>query len=132
MTKLSIWATKLALCYFVATITLGALALAAKAGFVAGWWFGLRPLHVQFGLIGWFVQLVFGVAYWILPKFSTGEKRPRAWAAGSAVVLINLGIVLSVVGYWWGQGRALGAALELAAAGCFAFHAWPRVKTFAR
>lgn len=129
MTRLTIWAVRLALVYFAASITLGALALTAKAGYVSGWWLGLRAIHIQLGFVGWLVQLVIGVGYWILPKSSkTGTKRPRAWAAVASVVAVNLSVVVGVAGYWWGPGRPLGAVLGLAAALLFGWHAWPRVK----
>lgn len=129
MTRLTIWAVRLALVYFTASITLGAVALAAKAGYAPGWWLGLRAVHIQLGFVGWLVQLVIGVGYWILPKASTtGTKRPRAWAAVGAVVAVNLSVVVGVAGYWWTPGRPLGALLGLVAAVLFGWHAWPRVK----
>ncbi len=129
MTKLSTWAIRLALVYFAASITLGAMALAAKAGAVSGWWLGLRAVHIQLGFVGWLVQLVIGVGYWILPKASrAGTKRPRSWAAIAAVVAVNLAVGAGVAGYWWPAGHAVGAVLGLFAALLFGWHAWPRIK----
>lgn len=128
MTPLSKWAIRIALIYFVATISLGALALLAKAGLLSPWWLGLRTLHVHLGFVGWFVQLVFGVGYWILPKFSKGPKRPRAWAAVAAVVFLNVGVLLSLLSPLWPPSQPAAASLEFLAAAFFIFHAWPRIK----
>jgi hypothetical protein len=86
-------------------------------------------VHIQLGFVGWLVQLVIGVGYWLLPKASaTGTKRPRARAAVASVVAVNLSVVIGVAGYWWQPGKPLGAALGLAAAVLFGWYAWPRIK----
>src|ERR1041384_2259329 len=74
-----------ALLYLGAGFTLGALLLVNKgSGFAPGLWRWL-PVHFELLLIGWFVQLVMGVAYWIFPRFGmTRAARGReslAWLA---------------------------------------------------
>ena len=119
-----------ALLALTAGATLGALLLAAPG--IAGvirW----RPLHAELLLVGWTVQLAFGVAYWILPRFRSGPERGPEALGWAAFALVNLGILLvglgrSVAG--WEMAALAGRGAEGLAALAFAAHAWPRVKPF--
>jgi heme/copper-type cytochrome/quinol oxidase subunit 1 len=53
----------------------------------------LLPVHIEFLLFGWIVQLVLGVASWIFPRFwrSRGNQTP-AWISFG---LLNLGVWLA-------------------------------------
>jgi cbb3-type cytochrome oxidase subunit 1 len=129
--RLSIWMVRAALLALAAGATLGAVLLAdpAFAGGVARW----RPLHAELLTVGWTVQLAFGVAYWILPRFRSGRERGREELGWAAFVLVNLGVMLV------GIGRSVPGAATWALAGrsaeglavaAFAAQAWPRVKPF--
>jgi hypothetical protein len=112
-----------ALLALAAGAALGALLLAdpGLADGLARW----RPFHGELLLVGWTVQLAFGVAYWILPRFREGRERGREELAWAAFVLVNLGVLLV------GAGQpAAGRGAEAMAAIAFAAHAWPRVKPF--
>jgi hypothetical protein len=103
MPRLSVWLVRASLVYLVLGFTLGALLLAQKGlGGIPALW-AWRPAHVELLLIGWTVQLVMGVAYWIFPRFgmSVAARRiePGAWAAFG---LLNGGV--------WAVG--IGSALE--------------------
>lgn len=129
MPRLSVWFVRAALLYLVAGLTLGLLMLWNKGEPFNPLIWRLLPIHIEFLLLGWIVQLALGVAYWILPRWNTrrGDVRP-AWAA---LVLLNLGICLVVLTTWWGLADSLllvGRLCEAAAAAAFAWHAWPRVK----
>lgn len=90
----------------------------------------LRPLHPEWLLMGWVVQLALGVAYWILPRFGSARHR-EGWAV-AAVVLLNLGVWMAGVGATWRTGTLpvefVGRIAEGTAAAAFAVHAWPRIK----
>jgi heme/copper-type cytochrome/quinol oxidase subunit 1 len=128
--RLSVWMIRTALLALTAGATLGALLLAAPG--IAGvirW----RPLHAELLLVGWTVQLAFGVAYWILPRFRSGPERGPEALGWAAFALVNLGILLvglgrSVAG--WEMAALAGRGAEGLAALAFAAHAWPRVKPF--
>ncbi len=134
MPRLSRWFVRAALLYLVAGSTLGAALLARKGLPLPP---GLRawlPTHVEFLLVGWVLQLAFGVAYWILPRMP-GGFRPRPWAAWMAFVLLNGGIGLAGLGPVAGAPGwvpATGRLLEALAALAFAVHLWPRVRTASR
>ncbi|HRA68121.1 MAG TPA: hypothetical protein PL187_19000 [Caldilinea sp.] len=129
MPRLSAWFVRAALSYLTLGFTFGALMLANKGIPLHPLLWRLLPAHIEFLLFGWTVQLAFGVAFWILPRWQTqrGDLRP-AWAA---FILLNGGIWLVVLGgwsngpAWW---LAAGRLLEVAAMAAFAVHAWPRVK----
>lgn len=131
MPRLSRWSIHAALLYLAAGFTLGGWMLTAK-GFpdLAPAWRWLTA-HMEFLLFGWTVQLILGVAYWILPRFARGSARgfePLAW---TAIVLLNLGIWLVVVRSLggWPEGWAfVGRGLEAVAGIAFVAYAWRRVK----
>lgn len=128
MPRLSAWFIRAALIYLALGFTFGALLLWNKGVPLHPLTWRLLPVHMEFLLVGWTVQLALGVAFWILPRWQgeRGDVRP-AWAA---FVLINAGVLLVAGAPFAGvAGMTLaGRACEAAAAAAFALHAWPRVK----
>lgn len=129
MPRLSAWFVRCALVYLTLGFTFGGLLLANKGIPLHPLIWRLLPAHIEFLLLGWTVQLAFGVAFWILPRWQTqrGDVRP-AWAA---LILLNLGVwVVVLTGWanWPAWVLATGRLLEAAAVTVFAWHAWPRVK----
>jgi hypothetical protein len=87
------------------------------------------PLHIEFLLFGWTVQLVMGVGFWIFPRF--WQSRGNEKAAWLAFGLLNAGVWLAGVGPTVGAPvliSVLGRLAEAGAAVAFAAHAWPRIK----
>ena len=129
MPRLSIWMVRTALTYLLLGFTIGALLLAHKGIGLHPLLWRLLPLHIEFLLIGWTLQLAMGVAYWILPRFL--NERRRVELAWLAYLLLNLGIGCMVLGVSLPALVTLtvmGRSLEAGAAVAFAFHAWQRVK----
>ena len=81
--------------------------------------------------MGWSVQLVFGTAYWILPRFRTGTHRGSQSAAIFAVLLLNAGVLAAGAGQMAGRSdlTLAGRGAETLAALIFAIHLWSRVAT---
>lgn len=132
MPVLSRWFIRASLVYLVLGLTLGGLLLANKGlGFYPAIWRSL-PAHIEFLFLGWMVQVVLGVAYWILPRL--GGKAPRGieWLAFLALGLLNLGIWLSVAqAIFLVDGLALtGRIFESLGAVAFLLAVWQRVKPF--
>jgi hypothetical protein len=129
MSALSVWYVRTAMVYLIIGFTLGLLLLINKGIAVHPALWRLLPAHVEFLLLGWTLQLAFGVAFWILPRFQTQRGNVRlAWLA---YLLLNGGIWITVAGYWFGARGGIiwaGRTLEACAAVAFALHAWPRVK----
>jgi heme/copper-type cytochrome/quinol oxidase subunit 1 len=93
----------------------------------------LLPLHAELQLMGWFVQLVVGVAYWILSRLSGEHPRGNPSLAWSSFWLINLGITLVILGSLAGYSPSVlvGRLLEFVGVLAFVTCSWKRVKTFA-
>lgn len=131
------WFLKSALAYLAVGFTIGGTMLAYKA--IAGravpsqW----VIIHVHVLLVGFMVQLVMGVAYWMFPRVKDhwfGE----GWA-GVTWGLLNGGLLLRFVSepYIFGSWRAyaapvtvISALLQVAAGVIFALGMWVRVKGF--
>jgi hypothetical protein len=129
MPKLSVWFMRAALISLLLGSTFGALLLWNKGMPIHPMIWRLLPAHMELLLVGWMVQLAFGVAFWILPRWqsSRGDVRP-VWAA---FICLNAGIVLVAIAPFAGGGgwmQTVGRLLEMLAAGAFAIHAWPRAK----
>jgi len=131
MPRFSVWAVRASLIYLTLGFTVGALLLFEKGVPLHPGVWQLLPMHIEFLVFGWMVQLAMGVAFWIFPRFRFGSRRGNVPAAWIALVLLNAGVWLA------GAGPALntpalvpflGRIAEAGAALAFAAHAWPRVK----
>ncbi len=132
MPAASVALVRLALGYLCAGSALGALMLAGKAVPALAWSLALRPAHQDLMVAGWMLQLVFGVAFWILPRLperSRDEGTPRLAASA---VLLNAGALLAAAGGVAAlpAAAASGRALQLAAALVFASLAWRRIRRY--
>ena len=74
MPRLSVWSIRTAMLYLGLGFLWGALMLFEKGAPVAPSLLRLLPMHIEFVLIGWTMQLAMGVAFWILPRFSHGRS----------------------------------------------------------
>ncbi len=129
MPRLSRWFIRAALLYLAVGFTFGALLLGNKGYPFAPWLWRLLPSHIEFMVIGWTMQLILGVGFWILPRFR-GE-RGRMAPAWTAFALLNAGVLLAALAPLLGGSSWLvtvGRAAEAGAAASFAIHAWPRIK----
>jgi hypothetical protein len=139
MPRLSVWMVHSSLIYLIVGFSIGAALLVHKGvalnpafmyrGGYALW--NLLPAHIEFLMFGWIVNLIFGVAYWILPRFSLPPRRGNTVLAVVAFGLLNFGIILSAVSPFlktlpWLV--ILGRAFQVGGVLAFVLHAWPRVK----
>ena len=131
MPRLSVWFIRLSLAYLALGFTLGSLLLLNKGLPVNPLTWRLLPAHIEFVLFGWTVQLVMGMAFWILPRFAAPPLRGDERGAWAALILLNMGIWLLALaalvpaGAWLTLIGRLAEALGVLA---FAIHAWPRIK----
>lgn len=129
MPPLSRWFARAAFIYLLLGFTLGALLLANKGiPFYTGMWRWL-PLHIEFLLIGWTLQLMLGVAFWIAPRFWLPPRRGNVTGAYLAFGLLNSGIVLVTMSVLLGQPWLLvvGRVLEVGTTVSFAHSIWSRI-----
>lgn len=134
MPRLSVWMIRAALLYLGVGFTFGASILFNKGvpydPFVWRW----LPVHIEFLIIGWMVQLALGVAFWILPRHTHEPKRGNERAFWLAAAVFNAGILAVGLSYGLGLGSGWlfsGRLMELLAALLFALNLWPRIKPFA-
>lgn len=134
MPRASRWFIRASLVNLALGFTLGALLLCNKAVGLTPELTRLLPAHIEFLLVGWVIQLVMGVATWILPRFAVPSS-----AYGSAAVawvafgLLNAGVWLAAAGpvaagRLGGVLPLLGRLAEAAAAVAFAANVWARVR----
>lgn len=130
MPRLSVWFVRCSLAYLLLGFTLGGLMLANKGIPFTAWAWSLLGPHMEFLLLGWMVQLAMGVAFWILPRFSSGAPRGNEVPIYSAFVVLNLGIWIvalqSYLGLPW--VAPTGRVLEAIAVVLFMFGSWRRIK----
>ncbi|KAA3644209.1 MAG: hypothetical protein DWQ07_19060 [Chloroflexi bacterium] len=130
MPRLSVWALRAALLNFSVGFTFGALLLANKAMPAMGSLWRLLPAHIELLLIGWIVQLVLGIAFWIFPRFKFPPKRGRSEPGWIGWLLLNLGVLLVSIASILGRQElvVLGRISEATAVVLFASSLWPRTK----
>lgn len=114
--------------YLLAGAAWGAWMLATKGQPPGPLPWSWRAWHVETMLFGWLTQFIWGIGYWIFPRFWT--SRGRVWPIPWAWFSLNLGLTLSWLGMvqralTW---RLLGHGLIFVAAVLFLWHAWPRIK----
>ncbi len=123
--------------YLMAALLLG-LALAARSlwqlpNIIAA--FG--PVYFHLFMLGWVTQLIFGVVYWMLPKYTMRQPHGNEALWQTTFWLLNAGLLLRVAAEpaqsvslqaFWGWGLALSAVLQWLAVMIFVFNSWIRVK----
>jgi heme/copper-type cytochrome/quinol oxidase subunit 1 len=128
---------KTALVYLAAALILGLLLAARTAFDLPAEIAAFSPVFFHMLMVGWAAQLIFGMLFWMLPKYS--KERPRgperlAWAA---YLLLNAGLILRVIGepliVFQPDGGSgwlllLSAVLQLLGGWAFIVCFWPRVK----
>jgi hypothetical protein len=133
MPRVSMWLIRAAMVHLLSGALIGAAFLAWKA---AGW-FAFAPshlgIHMEEMLVGWLVQLIMGVGFWILPRrpgAPASDGSGRMWIVFG---LLNGGVLLAGLGAapGWPGALALGGRLaECAAVGLFASLAWRRQRAY--
>jgi hypothetical protein len=132
MSQASAWLIRLSMLHLVAGTAIGSLMLTGRSFPALSWAFALRPMHQDVLLAGWMLQLVFGVAFWILPRLPERRREEGTPRLLVSALLLNAGALLGACGgviadpgvTAWGRAFQLGAAL------LFATIAWPRVRRY--
>ena len=134
MPRLSVFYIRCSLVYFLLGSGFGMLLLWQKGGFLSVTVWRYLPLHLELLTFGWIVQLVMGVAYWILPRFSRAPLRGNPRLAWGAFGALNAGVLLSAIHPWLPAAEMYalaGRLLEMLSIALFAAGIWPRIKPFA-
>jgi hypothetical protein len=128
MPRLSVWFVRASLLYLLLGFFFGALLLAQKGiPFYTPVWY-LFPLHMEFLLVGWLIQLAMGVAFWIIPRFSRGSSRGPVGLVWFSFALLNAGILIAVFQFWFPVAVLIGRIAEVVAGLLFIIGSWRRIK----
>lgn len=96
----------------------------------------LSPVYFHLLMLGWIAQLIFGIVYWMFPKYSREQPHRSEQMAWAVYWLLNIGLILRVVsepltavyGGAWGWALAISALLQWLAGIIFVINTWGRVK----
>ncbi|MFM8320187.1 MAG: hypothetical protein ACKOC5_04655 [Chloroflexota bacterium] len=123
---------------FLVLALLSAVLLAVQAARPFSSYVGaLGPVYFHLFMVGWVTQLIFGVAIWMFPKYSSSRPRGDERLAWAVFALVNLGLALRTLaepfntlqpGGAWGWLLAGSAVLQWLGGLGFVANAWPRVK----
>lgn len=136
MPKLTRWMLKTSLIYLLLALLIG-LARGLQPFFAGSPAFlrQLEPVRVHLFVVGWLSMLIFGVVFWMFPKFSQEKPRGHEWLLWAAYDLINLGLILRIIGEsaaqpgsFYGWLLVASAGLQWLASLAFVIHTWPRIR----
>lgn len=96
----------------------------------------LAPVYFHLLMLGWIAQLIFGIVYWMFPKYSREQPHGNEQLAWAVYWLLNSGLVLRVAaepltalyGGVWGWALVASALLQWLAGMAFVINTWGRVK----
>lgn len=113
-------AMRLAMVSLTITVVLGVMLAAAVSGYADVPMLQIVGLHAVWGLLGWVVLLVIGVAYQVVPMFQLTPVYPRTISRWLAWTVFSL-IVLWSIGEWLFSKRLVwvDSAISGSLAGCF-------------
>lgn len=98
---------------------------------------GLFPVYIHLFVFGWLSQLIFGVVFWMFPKYSTERPRGSETLGWWTYALLNIGLILRVFAepidsiqpnLFTGWTLVLSATLQFLAGLLFVINSWGRVK----
>ena len=138
MDRLSIIMVRGSLIWLMAGIVIGSLMLIDRA-IPGAWRLWMAPSHGHILFVGWFLQFVLGIAYWLLPRKRSAELplgyRENIALAGA--VALNIGLLCRVLSEPFERtGRAnmltlslliVSSVLQVVAVALFISQLWPRV-----
>ena len=137
MPRLTRYFIKTALVYLAVAVAIGLLLAARSTVELPPELLALTPVYFHLFMVGWVMQLIFGMLFWMLPKYSRERPRGPERLAWAAYVLINAGLILRVIGeplvavrsdLGAGWLLVLSALLQLIGGWAFIVAVWPRVK----
>ncbi len=93
MPPITRWFIKAALIYLVLALCVGILLVLPIDAPVSS----LFPAYLHMLTFGWLTQLIFGVALWMFPKYSTAKPRGLEWLGWATFILLNTGLISRII-----------------------------------
>lgn len=137
MPVLTRWFLKSSLLFFILAVLLGVLLAARIPLRLPGYISAFNPVYFHLFMVGWVTQLIFGVVFWMFPKYSKDQPRGSEILGWSVFWLLNTGLVLRMIAEpaqaiyrasLWGWTLALSALFQWLAGVIFVINTWGRVK----
>ncbi len=98
---------------------------------------GLFPIYIHLLVFGWLSQLIFGVVFWMFPRYSAERPRGSETLGWWTYALLNVGLLLRALAEpidsmqpnpFSGWALVLSAILQFLAGLLFVINSWGRVK----
>ena len=98
---------------------------------------GFFPVYIHLLVFGWLTQLIFGVVYWMFPKYSSQLPRGREALSWVTYGALNIGLILRAIAEplqasqpnnLSGALLVVSAILQWLAGVVFIANTWQRVK----
>ena len=98
---------------------------------------GLFPVYIHLLVFGWLTQLIFGVVFWMFPKYSLEKPRGSEALGWWTYALLNIGLLLRAIAEPIQSARPnplggwmliLSASLQFLSGLLFVVNSWGRVK----
>ncbi len=98
---------------------------------------GFFPIYIHLLVFGWLTQLVFGVVFWMFPRYSTEKPRGSESLGWWTYLLLNVGLLLRAIAEpiqsvqpnpITGWGLVASAGMQLLAGLTFVINSWNRVR----
>jgi hypothetical protein len=124
---------KTALAYLAFALAAGMMLSMSRGALSAA----LGAVWIHLLVVGWLTQLIFGVAYWLFPRYSRERPYGNSRLAWAAYGLLNVGLAGRVVaepatllalGAIWGPVLVASAGAQALGAISFVYYIWPRVR----
>lgn len=133
---------KTSLVYLLAALVVGLLLALRGVAALPPAVNALSPVYFHLLMLGWIAQLIFGIVYWMFPKYTKEQPRGNETVAWAVYWLLNVGLALRVIaeplytlrvlgpvpGDVWGWALAVSALLQWLAGMAFVANTWRRVK----
>ena len=134
MPAISVWFIRCSLAYLGVGFTIGSVILFNKAVPVIPSAWNFLPMHIEFLLLGFVLQLTMGVAFWIFPRLQTLTDRGHEKKAAWAFVFLNVGIWICAVSPFILVSYLpfIGRIFQTVAVILFILNLWPRVYAFGK
>lgn len=114
-----------------------ALALALGILLAFGTTNGFFPVYIHLLVFGWLTQLIFGVIFWMFPKYSAEKPRGSEALGWLTYFSLNLGLLLRAIAEplqttqpssFSGWALVISALLQFLAGLAFVLNSWKRVR----
>jgi hypothetical protein len=126
---LSRWFIRTGLLYLLVALTTSLVQALVPSGTTV-----VRPTYLHLLVVGWLTQLIFGVAYWMFPRYQSGLALRFERLGWICYGCLNLGLLLRVAAEsgpessWQAESFVVSALLQLIAGWVFVVTTWPRVR----